>query len=800
MFAHTAHPLAFRFQPRPLAAAIHLALAGLLATGWASPATAQTAAASRQYDIPAGPLDQALTRFAQQAGVAVSVDAGQLKGLQTKGLQGSYGIDEGFATLLRGSGYAIGKTTAGYVVIGAASPDPAKSKAEPMERTTELAAIEVRGAADTGYAVRRSRTATRTDTPIEHIPQSIVIVPRQVIEDQAATKLADITDNVSNVRAYDQRDVSYNTGFKVRGFNAAVSVDGVSLPGFLAASEPAINIEQLDVIKGPTGSLYGAPQFSGSSAVGGAIAITSKSPEAVANRQVGFRVGSWGDQAAYFDLNQPINEQFGIRLVGQEQRAESETDRVTSKQRFLAPSLTWRPTKTSQLTLRLRSSETDYLDYTGLPNQNTPRNQILTAEGMPKSRIQSDTVNLQWTQQLNDVWSWGVTGATGKTVYDSRGIFFNMAARTYEEIETTSISPYLTAKFEAGGAKHTVLAGLESVRTSDRGFIIADLFGAAYTSYTPPYSAWAEPAGMFAAPADPYTKISSRTAAYYIQDQIDIDRLHLQLGVRHATIKMDDVYANDPWIALGFSTAHNRETTDSKTLPRVGAVFDIASGVSAFAGYGEDFSVPLGGNYLDPVRPEESKQTEIGLRLTRFHDVTATLALFDLTRINVPRSCGLATCQVGKQNSTGVDIDLLWQATQELALIAAYTHQKAKTVEDSTAPATEGKLLLNVPENAARLALRYDFLQGSLSGLGLGFGLKHFSRLPGDAANTFHTPSATIYDAQASYKLKDVKFTLAINNLLDKKYFVPGSQSSTGGAQVFPAQRRTVMLNTTFTF
>lgn len=752
-------------------------------------AFAQAQQATYDFNIPAQPASQVLDALAKQTGLQPFFADGAVKGVQSPGVKGKLSLREALDKALAGTGLTYQFTAEKAVAI----------KAVPTEKVAELAAIVVSGKSDTGYHVTRARSATRTDTPIAHIPQSIVVVPRQLIEDQAAVRLADITDNVSGVRAYDQRDVSYNTGFKVRGFNAAISVDGVVLPGFLSGSEPAINIEQVDVVKGPTGSLYGSGQFSGSGNVGGAIAITSKAPDQVESRQIGFRVGSWGDQAVYFDLNQPLNEQFAIRLVGQEQRAESEADRVTSKQRFLAPSLSWRPTSTSQLTLRLRTSETDYLDYTGLPNQNTPRNRILTAEGLPKSKIKSDTANLQWTQQLSDVWSWGVTAATGKTVYDSRGIFLNMAARSYEEIETTSISPYLTAKFEVGGAKHTVLAGLDSVRTSDRGFILADPF-TFYASYTPPYPAWTEPAGMFAAPADPYTKISSRTNAIYLQDQIDIGRLHLQLGLRHARIEMDDVYANDPWILMGFAAAHDRKTPDSKTLPRVGAVYDIAQGISAFAGYGEDFSVPLGGNYQTPVKPEESKQTEIGLRLTRFHDVTATLALFDLTRTNVPRSCGLATCQVGKQNSAGMDIDLLWQATRELALIVAFTHQKAKTVEDSTAPATEGKLLLNVPENTARLALRYDFRQGSLSGLGLGFGLKHFSRLPGDAANTFHTPSATIYDAQASYKLKDVRFTLAINNLLDKKYFVPGSQSVAGSTQVFPAQRRTVMLNTTLTF
>jgi len=80
-------------KPKPLAVAIHLALVGFLAAGWAMPAAAQAPAsgATKQYEIPAGPLDEALSRFALQAGVAVSLDATKLKGLRTAGLRGSHG-------------------------------------------------------------------------------------------------------------------------------------------------------------------------------------------------------------------------------------------------------------------------------------------------------------------------------------------------------------------------------------------------------------------------------------------------------------------------------------------------------------------------------------------------------------------------------------------------------------------------------------------------------------------------------------------------------------------------------------
>ena len=96
--------------------------------------------------------------------------------------------------------------------------------------------------------------------------------------------------------------------------------------------------------------------------------------------------------------------------------------------------------------------------------------------------------------------------------------------------------------------------------------------------------------------------------------------------------------------------------------------------------------------------------------------------------------------QAGKQQSKGVDIDLRWQATPSWAWIAAFTAQKAEITEDSNA-AWVGKQLFNVPEQTARLATRYDFRSGDLAGLGLGLGLTHNSKLPGNQTNTFFTPA-----------------------------------------------------------
>ena len=96
--------------------------------------------------------------------------------------------------------------------------------------------------------------------------------------------------------------------------------------------------------------------------------------------------------------------------------------------------------------------------------------------------------------------------------------------------------------------------------------------------------------------------------------------------------------------------------------------------------------------------------------------------------------------------------------------------------------------------------MRYDLREGDLAGLGFGLGLRHHSKLAADSSNTNFTPAVTVYDSQVSYRMKGVSLNLAINNLLDKKYVVPSSQSSSAGPLYFPAPGRTAMLTATMDF
>jgi iron complex outermembrane receptor protein len=686
-------------------------------------------------------------------------------------------------------------------------------------QVTTLPEVTVSATIDT-YSVASGSAATRTNTPIEHVPQSVVVIPRAMIEDQGAKTVSDVLRNVSNVNEIDPRDAN-NVVFKIRGFTSATVVDGVAIKGNFTNQESLVNAERIDVIKGPSGALFGSQGVGGYGTTGGIVAITTAEPAQEIVRKIGFKVGSYGERGTNFDINQPLDSAWAFRVAGEWSDSDSETDRVYLKRRTLLPSLSWAPNADTKVVLRLRYLENATLDYSALPVNGTlntstytlPRSTFIGANGLPESTNKAQGANLQWSQKLTDTWSFALLTAYNEIKLDQRGTWLvdstsmmgcgdygsatptvntMCGLRMWGQVKTTTVSPSLTGKFQTGEAKHTLNLGVDYEQTRDEGFMAySNGFGPISFDNVdltnPVYPAWSEPVS----PATPDWKNRYTSKVAYLQDQIDIGRLHFLGGLRHSKINVIDV--NPSW-------GINNVSSNSKTTPRIGAVYEFTPNISAFTGYGEGMQVPAFSIFSKPPKPEESKQTEVGFRLKNLAGITASVSWFDLTRKNVaigdPANPGYSI-QAGTQQSKGVDIDLRWQATRSLVWIAAFTAQKAEITEDSNA-ALVGKRLFNVPKTTARLAARYDFQAGQWAGWGMGMGVTHHGKLSGNNANDFFTPAAQVWDAQLSYQTKGVRYGLNASNLLDKKFFVPSAYF--GGGQVIPAAPRTLTASAVFSF
>ncbi len=157
------------------------------------------------------------------------------------------------------------------VVKPEANPTPA-----PEVPDLELAEIRVRADRPDTYRPTNSTVGSGTDTPIRDIPQSIQVVPQQVLVDQQARKLIDGLLNVSGISSNGTtagtREYTIIRGFESYG---NFLVNGFPDPQ-ITSDSTFIHVESLEVLKGPASALYGDTGFS---ALGGTVNVVTKQPQ-----------------------------------------------------------------------------------------------------------------------------------------------------------------------------------------------------------------------------------------------------------------------------------------------------------------------------------------------------------------------------------------------------------------------------------------------------------------------------------------------------------------------------------------
>ncbi|WP_229487660.1 TonB-dependent siderophore receptor [Pseudoduganella lutea] len=247
----------------PLSLAIGYAAAMLSAASLVPAAQAQPApgtAAATYRDIAAGPLGQVLSRFAADAGVALSFDSRLLEGKTSPGLRGSFSVSDGFTRLLQGSGLQVRRLSSGGYVLEAGAP---AGNAIPRAdiAVTELPTVEI--------------TAQRTNSELVRPTRQSTLIGRDEFVElrQASDSLATVLSKAVPGMADSSRTIT-DYGQTLRGRNALVLVDGIPLntnrdSARNMATLNLASIESVEVLRGSS-AIYGA------GASGGIIAITTR--------------------------------------------------------------------------------------------------------------------------------------------------------------------------------------------------------------------------------------------------------------------------------------------------------------------------------------------------------------------------------------------------------------------------------------------------------------------------------------------------------------------------------------------
>lgn len=774
----------------PLALAIHLACAGLAA----APAWAQTANAAEAttYAIPAGPLGATLNRFVAASGVFVVADDRLTAGKNSAGVRGAHGASQALAQLLAGTGLqAVPQASGGFTLRPVDAVTPAVSGTT-LSAVTVTANMENATGPTVGYVAKRSAAGTKTDTPLLEVAQTINVVTADEIRARGATSVSQALRYTPGVTVSGYTD-NYMVADEVssRSFAPApLYLDGAYMPyagslGGASQIEP-YSLERVEVFKGPASVLYGQNQ------PGGIINMVTKKPQADAVREVQVGVGSYGRVNAALDIGGAVDEnpELLYRLLVLANDGKQQTDYTKSSRTFIAPSLTWKPSADTSLTLSAQfQHDKGVPDYQALPAVGTlfagPDGQRISRNffnGEPGyndfwrkqtvlaadfSHRFSDALKLQSKLLMIDVkddWKgfYLQRFSTTADVTDYRSATRNKLDWTQHN-NVLSMDNNLEFKTRSGEVSHTLLAGLDYRRFSRKYDGYNNYSAPAVNLYAPDY-------GVVTGPAPLTTRWDNTVdqIGLYLQDQMRWRDLLLTVGGRHDWAGID----NKDLIA---STTTRQD--DKAFTGRAGLTWLAGNGWAPYASYSESFVPTLGTDFSGtPFKPSTGRQFELGVKYQPVDtDAMLTFSVFDIRQQNVTTADTAHpgySVQTGEVKSQGAEFEVKARLWKRLDLVAGIGYMDAYTSRSNTASEI-GRNVAAEPNWTASLWTNY-LLQ---PGVNVGGGLRWTSSSYANSANSYKTPAFAVFDASLrvdlgllSASLRGVEGTLSVQNLFDKNY------------------------------
>ncbi|WP_079227358.1 TonB-dependent siderophore receptor [Pseudomonas putida] len=655
--------------------------------------------------------------------------------------------------------------------------------AEPI-RTIELEGVTVTADRDyetangpvKGYRATRSATATKTDTAIKDIPQSISVVPASVLKDLGTTQVERALDYAGGVSKQNNFGGLTLYEYSIRGFTTSEFYkDGFSANRGYPATPDASNVERIEVLKGPAASLYGRGD------PGGTVNIVTKQPQREAFTTLETSAGSWDRYRTALDLNTPVDDEGRLltRVNLAVEDNHSFRDHVESHRVFVAPSLRWELSPETTLLVQTEFVRHDSIFDRAIvaPNNSFSGVSRSTFLGEPDDKIDNDNNLIQGIldHSLNDSWSVRLAshykeGELSGTSSESRplnadGHTVNRRYRVRDFTWHDSITQLeLRGFFDTGSLQHEVLIGseYENYRKRHREISFTNI-PYAIDIFNPVYGQ-SKPGGIGSGP-DYLEHVESR--ALNLQDQIIFtENLRGMIGARYEHI--------DQQIDSRANNTTQKQRHDAFTQ-RAGLLYQLTPQVGVFANASTSFKP---NNGLDAqgksFNPEEGVGYELGIKSELFDDrLSTTLAAFHIEKENVLAiDPGTDTSRaMGEARSQGLDLQVTGQLTDAFRVIGAFAYIDAEVTKgDRTIPT--GSRILGVAKRSGSVLGVYEFQNGTLKGSDVGAAFSYVGDRSGEAGTRFELPAYQTVDLLAHYKASDnVTVGLNLNNLFDEKYY-----------------------------
>ncbi|MCJ7958677.1 TonB-dependent siderophore receptor [Pseudomonas sp. NFX183] len=769
---------------------------------------AEDSSARRSYQVPAGSLSAALTRFAGLSGVNLSVDPALVSGRSSSGLAGEYGVEEGFAYLLQGSGLQLqpmGEQAYRLVPV----PEGSSLQLAP----TSIIGSAGREGGDTyagGQVARRGSQGLLGSRDFMETPFSMTTYTEEAVKNQQARTLGDLVASDPSVRATNPAGGRYEQ-FTIRGFslfNSDVAYNGLYgvLPTYTIDMEMA---ERVDILKGPSQLLNG---ISPRGSVGGGINVV---PKRATDKDINSFTGTWasGSQAGgAVDVGRRFGEdnKFGIRFNGVKQSGDTEWDHQSVDREMAVLGLDFRGDRL-RLSTDIGHTERD----TDAPQERVqigPNARVPSASDVRRNYAQPwskastndtfGTVNGEF-DLTDSVMLYGGVGAR-KSNHD----FLRHAVSVTNNAGDFSVQPRdFTRDENVRTATAGVRSWLHTGPVSHELNLAASYFYMDFENGGARYAA--APSNLYdpvqtPTPSRP-TRFDSKVytenkfSGVALSDTLGFfdDRLLLTLGARWQRVKVDDWTDN-----VKGDTAYDEE----KVSPSGGILFKATDTLSLYANYMEGLSqgkiAPSTSINEDEIFPPFiSRQVEVGAK----YDAGAFAVTAAVFRIKQPAYETNATTRVfgpnGKRQNDGVELSVFGEPLKGFRLLGGVmyidselTHTTNGTYDGNRAPAT--------PKYNVNLGAEWDV--PTLEGLTLTSRGIYSSSQYLDQSNVKEIDAWNRIDVGARYafKVDDKHITLRANieNVADKRYWSSAGASDDSEPGLTLSTPRTYLLSATVDF
>ena len=660
---------------------------------------------------------------------------------------------------------------------------PALSFAEEtMVVTTQPA--ETAQSPTSGYTVKNSTGATKTDEPLITTGQSISVVTRQQIEDQGATNLNQALNYTPGVFTNFAGAASRFDTVSLRGFHGG-DTDNTFLDGLRVMSDGGSHnvlqvdpwfLERIDIIKGPSSALYGQ------TVPGGLVNMTSKRPQFAEQGHFRLSAGTQNTKGGAFDYTNAINDQWAFRLTGMTRTSDTQYDHTREERYAISPSLLWQPDEDTSLLLRAYLQKDPSGGYHGsVPLDGTTsehngkklsRSFYEGESSLDQYKRTEQIYSYEFAHRFNETWAFrsnaSYTHSNVKLdqVYQAGWVsptsdeLTRYYSGTRSSLDAVAIDNQLEADFATGAVEHKVMLGAEYHQYKN------DLWdGGATATNLNAFTGVSGGTALNFYTDDDLTRRYYQTGIY-LQDQMKLGKWHVDLSGRYDRIvaKQDNDTSGD-----------SRRRSDDHVSGRASVLYAFDNGISPYVSYSQAITPSsLTGPDNNLLKPSTAEQYEAGVKYQPVGTSDMySIAVYDLTQKDVSSRDVVNAINVpaGKVHSQGLELEARNQITPRLSTIAGYTlnHVRYKETPDNN----DGHTPYLTPNQIATAWAHYQFDYG----LSVGAGVRHLGKQWADNENTTRLPSVTLFDASVradlgawNSQLKGAFVQVNANNLTDREY------------------------------